>query len=85
MLYLKDTSHNPGGCHSFFRVIRAFINWWEFEIEPEHWKNPFKKVKPPKVEIEPREPVKIETIESMLESCDSNSFYDVRDKAIWFF
>ena len=82
MLHLKDTGHNPGGCHSFFRVIRAFINWWETEIEPDNWKNPFQKVKPPKVSVEPRDPVKIETIDSMLETCNSNTYYDVRDAAL---
>ncbi len=82
MLELEDNGHNPGGCHSFFRVIRVFLNWWENENEPESWKNPMRKLKAPKVAIEPLEPVKAETIQAILETCESNKFYDVRDRAI---
>lgn len=44
LLYLEDTGHNPGGIHAFYRSIRAFLNWWEEEAEPEMWENPIKKV-----------------------------------------
>jgi len=82
MLSLEDSGHNPGGCHSFYRVIRVFLNWWENELEPVGWKNPMRNLKAPKVALEPLEPAKIETIQALLETCKSGNYYDDRDRAI---
>jgi site-specific recombinase XerD len=51
LLYLEDTSHNEGGRHAAYRSLRAFLYWYEDEIEPEGWKNPIRKIKAPKVPI----------------------------------
>ncbi len=36
MLYLQETNHNPGGIHASYRAIRAFLLWYENEVEPEN-------------------------------------------------
>lgn len=81
LLYLEETGHNPGGIHSHYRAVRAFLNWFELEYEPEGWSNPIKKVKAPKVPLEPLEPVEIETIHKLIKTCDK-SFIGLRDAAI---
>lgn len=81
LLYLEEKGHNPGGVHAAFRSLRTFLYWWEEELEPEGWKNPIRKVKPPKLSISPLEPVDIEIVKAMADSCDS-SFFGKRDKAI---
>ncbi len=53
LLWLSDTGHNPGGVHGCYRALRALLNWWEDEYEPENWRNPIRKVKGPKVSAEP--------------------------------
>jgi integrase/recombinase XerD len=81
LLYLEEKGHNPGGVHAAFRTLRAFLYWWEDEYEPEGWNNPIRKVKPPKVSIEPLEPVNLRDIGMMLDTCSSD-FHGARDEAI---
>jgi hypothetical protein len=38
LLHLEETGHNPGGIHAVFRTIKAFLRWFENEVEPEGWK-----------------------------------------------
>jgi site-specific recombinase XerD len=82
LLYLEESKHNPGGRHAAFRSLHAFLNWYENEAEPEGWGNPIRKVKAPKVPIEPLEPVSHETIVSMVKICDRGTFTGDRDAAI---
>jgi integrase/recombinase XerD len=82
LLFLEDRGHNPGGRHAAFRSLRAFLNWYENEAEPEGWGNPIHKVKAPKVPIEPLEPVSHEAIAGMVKTCDRGTFTGDRDAAI---
>jgi len=82
MLYLEESGHNPGGRHAEFRSLRAFLNWYENETEPEGWVNPIRKVKAPKVPVEPLEPVSHETVASMVKCCEKGTFTGDRDAAI---
>lgn len=82
LLHLEETGHNPGGRHAAYRTLRAFLNWWEDEIEPDGWKNPIKKIQPPKVSIKPLEPIDVKTIRALLATCLGGTFYGERDKAI---
>jgi len=82
LIYLESTNHNPGGIHAAFRAIKAFLNWWEDEYEPDSWKNPIKKVKPPKVPIEILEPVSVKDALALLNACDSLNIFGLRDRAI---
>ncbi len=81
LLFLEEKGHNPGGIHAAFRTLKAFLNWWESEYEPEGWKNPIRKVKPPRLSLEPLEPANLEDIGKMLDTCITN-FHGARDKAI---
>jgi site-specific recombinase XerD len=82
LLYLEESSHNPGGRHAAFRTLRAFFLWYEDEVEPQGWSNPIRKVKAPKVPLEPLEPVSFETVSLMVKACSHNTFTGDRDAAI---
>ena len=56
LLWLSDTGHNSGGVHGCYCALRALMNWWEEEYEPENWRNPIYEVKGPKVSAEPLPP-----------------------------
>lgn len=83
LLYLDSTGHKPGGIHAHFRTLRAFLYWWENETEPEGWKNPIRKVKAPRVELEPLDPVNFDDLRAMLDTCKKGEFLGERDRAIF--
>ncbi len=85
MLRLSEDGHNSGGVHVSYRTVRAFLRWYEQEFEPAAWRNPLKKVKPPRVDMEPLEPVSIEHVRMMVGTCNRGKFTDFRDKAILLF
>jgi integrase/recombinase XerD len=85
IFYLESKGHNAGGIHGFYRTLKTFLRWWENEVEPEGWKNPIKKVKAPKLAIEPLEPVNIDNVKAILDICPKDSFLGLRDKAIILF
>jgi site-specific recombinase XerD len=82
LLWLENNGHNPGGINALYRSLRAFLNWWQNEFEPEGWKNPIHKVKAPKVPLVPLEPVELDTVQLMLEKCAKGTFNGDRDRAI---
>jgi site-specific recombinase XerD len=82
LLYLEESGHNAGGRHAAFRLLRAFFLWYEDEVEPEGWSNPIRKVKAPRVPVEPLEPVSFETVAQMVKACPHNTFTGDRDAAI---
>lgn len=84
LLELEHKGHNPGGIHAVYRTIKTFLRWWEQEVEPDNWKNPIHKVKPPRVNIELLEPAKIDDIQKMVNSCKDN-LTGRRDKALLMF
>lgn len=69
MVYLDEQGHTPGGQHAIYRALKTFLLWFEDETEPEGWKNPIRKVKPPKVPTEPLDPVEVETVKAMVAAC----------------
>jgi integrase len=71
--------------HGFYRALRAFLSWWEMEIEPQGWSNPLRKVKPPRVDDPPLEPVSIDDLRAMLTTCQRRRFYGARDRALMLF
>jgi len=82
LMILAENGHNPGGIHAHYRAIRTFLNWWEDEVEPEGWKNPIRKVKAPKVGVEPLEPANFQNIKAMLNTCERDTLTGTRDRAI---
>ena len=83
LIWLEEKGHNPGGISAAYRSLRAFLYWWEDEVEPEDWKNPIRKVKAPKVSLEPLEPVSLDTVKALSEACPRNTFTGIRDQAIF--
>jgi site-specific recombinase XerD len=81
LVYLEEKGHNPGGVNAAFRTLRTFLYWWEQEVEPAGWLNPIRKAKPPKVPLELLEPVSLEEISTIIDTCDK-TFNGLRDKAI---
>lgn len=77
-------THKAGGVHAFYRSVRAFLRWYILEFEPE-WRDPLRKVKPPKVDQEPLEPVTLETVRALLDTCERGKFTGERDRAIILF
>jgi integrase/recombinase XerD len=68
LLYLEAQGHNPGGRHVYYRSIKAFLNWWEWENEGEY-RNPIKWVAPPKVLAEPLPGISLEDAKRMVDAC----------------
>ena len=81
LLYLEK-GHNPGGIHACYRVLKTFLFWWEEETEPENWKNPIRKVKAPKLAIEPIEGVSPGILMQLVRICERGTFAGDQDAAI---
>jgi len=82
-IYLEE-DHNKGGVHACYRALRALLLWYEQEYEPEGWKNPVLKIKPPKQAKELLKPVELSDVRKLIEAC-KDDFYGIRDKAIFYF
>jgi site-specific recombinase XerD len=63
----------------------GFLLWYEDDVEPENWKNPIKKIKEPKLPEKILNPVEIQDVFSMVDTCKNNRFIDYRDRAILYF
>ncbi len=83
LLQLEADGHKPGGKHAAFRTLRVFLYWYENEVEPPDWSNPIRKVRAPKVPIEPLEPVSFETVSELVAVCPHDTFMGDRDVAIF--
>lgn len=81
LLHLERAGHNPGGTKGHYTGVRVFLRWYENEAEPEGWRNPIHKVKPPKVPEKIIAPVALEDVAKMVDGCDSSKM-GIRDKAI---
>jgi integrase/recombinase XerD len=80
LLWLEQTGHNPGGVHGYYRALRTFFYWLEDEWD-NGFKAPIRKVKAPKVTLEPLPCVELETVKALLDTCE-NTVIGKRDKAI---
>lgn len=77
---LQETGHNPGGVHLHYRYLRTFLLWYELETDG-GYRSPTHKVKAPKVNREPLEPVSMEHVKALLKTCD-RTLLDIRDRAL---
>ena len=84
LLFLRERGNNDGGIHAHYRVVKTFLRWYEQEYEPENWKNPIRRIKAPKIAIEPLEPAKIENVERMIKAC-RNDMVGRRNQAMLYF
>jgi len=85
LLYLEETNHNPGGIHAIYRSVKAFMRWFESETEMDNWRNPIKRIKSPKIAEKILNPASLQDIFAMVDTCKTNKFTDIRDKAILLF
>jgi site-specific recombinase XerD len=81
MLKLAE-NHNPGGIHGIYRTVRAFLRFVEAEEVLPEWRSPTRKVKAPRVEIEPIEGASLEDISALLATCRRSEFTGARDTAL---
>ena len=82
LLHLQAKGHNDGGIHSYYRTLKTFLLFYETEYEPDNWKNPIRKVKSPRVVVEPLEGVGTETVHQLISLCDKTTFNGERDRTI---
>lgn len=81
ILFLDEKGHNSGGINVFFRSIKAFLNWYESEVDD--FNNPIYKVKSPKVIQEPITGISKDEFEALLVACkQTKGFLGVRDYSI---
>lgn len=85
LVHLKSTGRNPGGVHIGYRTVKSLLLWYENEVEPDNWKNPIRKVKPPKLPLLPIEPMALETVEKLFSVCDGGGLNAIRDRAMLLF
>lgn len=74
-------SHNPVGCHQYYRVVKTFLRWYEIEGAGDGWRNPIKRVPPPTVPEEILEPVDTDDVLRMVKACVADAL-GLRDKAM---
>lgn len=77
---MTDT-HNAGGMHGIYRGVRAFRRFCDAEEELPEWRSPTRKVKAPRVELEPIEGVSLAHISAMLSTCEHEEFTGACDSA----
>lgn len=72
--------HSAGGVRTYFRAVRAFLNWsvTEFGLETD----PLANVDPPRGESEPMEAASLDDVAAMLDECDRRTLVGRRDEAI---
>lgn len=83
-IHLGET-RNPGGVHASWRAIKAWLNWFGAEIDDDAWRNPIRKVRPPKVNSDPLPGISVEHIRLLLATCNPQDAQGRRDKAIILF
>jgi site-specific recombinase XerD len=75
-------TRNEGGVHARYRAIRAFLKFYDFEFEPDHFKNPIDKVKVKTPKLKPLKDVGNENLKKLISVCQGDSLAK-RDKAIF--
>lgn len=83
LLWLEQEGHNAGGVHGHFRALRAFMRWAWLENDLE--KNPMDKVKAPRLDQTPLEPIPVADVEAMVKTCERTAFLGSRDSAMLLF
>lgn len=83
LVLLEGKGNNPGGIHAFYRSLKAFMNWYWSEAEPD-FPNPMLKVKAPRVPEKQLDAADHQDVLSMMETCE-NTLVGKRDKAIMLF
>jgi Site-specific recombinase XerD len=85
LIHLEETGRNPGGINAGYRAIKTLFIWYEEEVEPVDWKNPIRKIKTPRLDVQPITPVGLGDVEKLIGICNDDSILSMRDKAIFLF
>lgn len=75
-------AHTPGGVHAVYRALRAFLLWWQDEAAPIGWSNPLRRVRAPRVGVEPLQPIEPQVFRKLLMQCRPRTFFGDRDRAV---
>ncbi|MHB9034317.1 MAG: tyrosine-type recombinase/integrase, partial [Anaerolineae bacterium] len=78
-LHLQQT-HNAGGQHQAFRVLKTFYRW--LVAEGVLAESPMARLKAPQLRDEPLTPVPLSDVAAMLATCTSKDLLDLRDAAL---
>jgi site-specific recombinase XerD len=78
MLFLEEKGHKPGGIMTHYRAVKALCRFWV--VETETYRDPFVRVRPPKVVIEPIPGIPIDDVFKMINASTGRN--DARDRAI---
>src|SRR5512140_511413 len=69
-------SHNAGGVHGHFRVLRALFLWVEREeLLPPTWRNPVRKVSGPRLPEHVLEPISLDAVDALLTTCKGQGLF----------
>jgi len=80
LVHLQRTHHNSGGVHACFRAAKAFFRW--LYREGYLSENPVARLTAPRTPLELLEPVSLEVVRAVLDTCDKRSKLGCRDRAI---
>ena len=84
LVALEVEGHNRGGIHQAFRTLRAFLNWYAREEEPDAWQSPLRNIKPPRLSETPLKSIEVRTVGKLLDVC-GDDYCGIRDRAIILF
>jgi site-specific recombinase XerD len=78
LLTLEEKGHKPGGIMTHYRAVKALCRFWVEETET--FRDPFVRVKPPKVVIKPIPGIPVEDVMKMVHCTTGRN--ELRDRAI---
>ena len=79
-LVTLHSDHSPGGVHAYYRAIKAFCRW--LYAESEIASDVMRRIKSPRAPEELLEPVSMEVVQILLNTCDTKNIVGARDYAI---
>lgn len=65
-------------------AVNAYLRWFMDEYAPTNWQNPLNKVKTPKRPQEPLQPIALDDIKALLDTCPQRTLEGNHDRANWF-
>jgi integrase/recombinase XerD len=72
---LSKKHHSPGDIEGAYRALKTLFNHFAFEVEPKGWRNPFDKVKRPKVDEKSLEPISDKDIKALLKVSGARDYF----------
>lgn len=81
LVHLDQIHYAPTWILAQYKSLKAFLNWYAKEAEPQEWTNPIRKVSAPKVPEKILDPANLDDVRKIIEAC-GHTKNDIRDKAI---